>query len=96
MNPLVTLEIVVAIEALRTLVALEWPIGSWHSHTMVWWVGPIQMLCTGQMTAVKPWQKPCLHATHHGHRAIRAVHIRHDRSIHRREGVRRPWLAGEC
>lgn len=96
MNPLMTLEIVVAVEALRTLVAFEWPVGSRHWYTMVWWVGPIEMLCTSHMTAVEPRQKPCLYATHHRHRAIGAVHVRHNRSVHRWQRVRGPWLAREC
>lgn len=56
MNPLMTLEIVIAVEALRALVAFEWPIGRRYSHTMVGWVSAIQVLCAGHMTAVEPGQ----------------------------------------
>lgn len=96
MDSLVTLEIVIAIEALGTLIALEWPVGGRGRHAMVWWVSAIKVLCTGHVTAVEPRQKPWLHATHHRHRVIGAVNVRHDGTIHRRQGVRRPWLAGKC
>jgi len=87
MNPLVALEIVVAVEALRTLVAFERTVCSRGRNTMGWRMGTVEMLRTSNMPTIKTWKQSGLHATHNRHGAIRTVHIRHDRTVHRRKRV---------
>src|SRR4051812_3098101 len=83
MDALVALQIMVPIEALGTLIALEWSVGCRGGHAMRRWVGPVQMLGACDMSTVESGQKTGLHA-HHRHGTTRAVHICHDRSVHSR------------
>lgn len=82
MNSLVSLQIVISIEALRALVALKRSIGSLSGHSMRGLVGPIEMLSTGDMSTVESREETRLHATHHGHGTVRTMYIGHDRPIH--------------
>lgn len=94
MNSLVSLEIMIAVEALRTLITLERTIWGWRGKTVGWRVASIEVLGICHMTAVESRQKSRLHTPHHSHRTIRAVDVGHHGSVHRRKGVRRPGLAG--
>jgi hypothetical protein len=93
MDALVALQIVVSIEALGTLIALEWSVGCRGGHAMRRWVAPVQMLGTGDVSTVESGQQTGLHA-HHGHGTSRAVDIGHDRSVHRRKRIGWPGLTG--
>lgn len=91
-----TLQVMVTIEALGALVALERPIGCWARHTMVGRrMGPVEMLRVGNMPTIETRQDTRLHTSHHRHGTIRAVDIGHDGARHRGEGIRRPGLARE-
>lgn len=87
MNPLVALQIMVAIEALRTLITLEWSIVSWGLLRCVgprlaihWWICLI--------TAVVCHRKHCIvHVSHHRHLCTGTVDVRHDWSRHSGQGI---------
>ena len=93
-NPLMTLQVMVAVEALGALVAFERSVGGGPRKAgMGHWVRSIQMLRAGDMSTVETGKDARLHASHHRHGTIRAVDIGHDGPGHGGEGVRRPGLA---
>ena len=75
-NPLMSLQVMVSVEALRALVAFERPI-------MRWWL--LRRICSllaihalwvcGIATVEAHWQHVCLHVAHHSHLAPGTVHV---------------------
>lgn len=96
-NSLMTLQIMIPVEALGALITLERSVGGWTRHTMVGcWVRSIEMLRVGDVSTIESRQNARLHSSHHRHGTIRAVDIGHDRARHCGERIRRPRLAREA
>lgn len=95
MDPLVALQIMIPVEALRALVTFEWSIGRGGSQAMRWWVRSIHVLRVGDVSTVEPGQESRRHAAHDRHGTIGVMYIGHDRPVHRRQRIRRPWLTME-
>lgn len=87
MNTFVALEIVIAVETLWALVALERSVRRGGGHAVRWRMAPIKMLRAGDMSTVEPREKPGLHSTHHRHGPTGAVYVGHDGTVHRWERI---------
>lgn len=90
MDALVPFKIMVAVEALRTLVAFEWSIvrGCRLAVTgVVRRVPSVHVLHTSQMTAGEIRHKPRWHVAHHRHMPTGIVKVCHNRPVHGRERV---------
>ena len=78
--PLVSLQVMISVEALRTLIAFE---RTFIMRCLRWCT--IHLLHLGRMATVEPRDYPG-HATiwhaDHGHLTVRVVHIGHDRTTH--------------
>lgn len=86
-NSLMSLQIVVAVKALRTLIALEGSISGSCLHWL-WRLTAIHRLRICCETAVVAWwNHPLLHATDHGYLSVGAVDVCHDGSWHRWQRV---------
>lgn len=89
-DPLMPLQIVIAVEALRALVAFKRAIvvrSRLSMGRMVRWVPPVQMLHAGQMAAGETGHKSLLDIAHQRHLPAGIVHVRHDGSVHRGERI---------
>ncbi len=85
----VSLQVVVPVEALRTLVALERPVvrrarASVHRMRRV---SAIHLLHASHMSAVEAWENPRLQRAHYRHLPTRAVDVGHHRSCHCRQRI---------
>ena len=87
MNPLMTLEVMVAIEALGALITFEWSIGGWTGKMVRCGVRAVEMLGVGDMSTIETRQDPRLHSSHHRHGTVRAVYVGHDRTGHGGERI---------
>lgn len=101
MNPLMPLQIVIPIEALRTLIALEGTIVCW-SRTGSWMrrdrrARGIHVLQTSDLAAVQARQdaRGRGQVSDHGHLAAGIVEIGEDGAVHGRQGIGRPWSVGQ-
>jgi len=96
MNPLMTLQVMIAVEALGALVAFERSVcGGPGKAGVGHWVRSVQMLRAGDVSTVETGKDARLHASHHRHGTIRAVDVGHSGPGHGGKGVRRPGLARE-
>lgn len=83
MNPLMALQIMIAIEALGALVTLEWSImGWWLLRCVCPWL-TVHRLWIGRKTTVECHGKHAMiHVSHHCHLCTWTVDIGHDRPGH--------------
>lgn len=79
MDPLVSLKIVVAIEGLWALVTLEWSV---ILLLLLPWMRYIHIVAHVLLRIA--WH---VHSAHHLHLVAGTVHIGHDRTTHRRQGI---------
>jgi hypothetical protein len=90
MDPPVSLEIMIPVEALRALVALERAVirRSARVARMRRVVTPIHLLHAGHMPAIEAWEEPRLQRrSQERHLPAGAMDIRHDGPGHRRERI---------
>lgn len=91
-DSLVPLQVVIPVEALGTLVALEGPI---MVRRLLWGACPVLTvhgLRVGSVATVKAyWKHIRLYVAHHRHLCSGTVHIRHNRTGHSWQGVGRSW-----
>jgi hypothetical protein len=82
----VPLQIVIAIEALRTLIAFERPIVRyWLLMLMLLVVVHVLGVC--RIATVELRHHPMLYIANHRHLVSRTVNVGHDGALHRREGI---------
>lgn len=83
MDPLVSLQIMISIEALRTLITFERPIMRWCLLRRIRPLLAVHTLRIGGVATVEPHgQHTSLHVAHHGHLCPRTVNVGHDRTRH--------------
>ena len=86
-NALMSFEIVISVERLRTLITLERAI-IWRRRLavslMMRRMTAIHMLHACEVTAGEPRHHAGSHVTHKRHLSIRIMYVRHDRSRHSR------------
>lgn len=89
MDAAVPLQVVVAVEALRTLVALERPVvrRTRASVHRMRWVSAVHLLHAGHVSTVEAWEYPRLQRPHYRHLPTRAVDVGHHRPCHRRQRI---------
>lgn len=94
MNALMSLQVVIPVEALRALIALERPVvGRPRLVEGVWRMPAVHLLHAGHVATVEARENARLHAAQQRHLAVRTVDVRHDRPVHCRQRIRRPGLA---
>lgn len=96
MDLLVSLQVVVSVEARQTFLAFERTVIMCTRYAMSWRrrVSTMHLLNAGNVATVKSRDHRRLHAAHHGHLVIWAMDIRHNRSAHRWNGIRWIRLSG--
>jgi len=85
MDPLMALQIVIAIEALWALITFERPISGCRLH-LLRWLTAVHCLCICRIAAVVPrGDHALLYSTNHGHLSIGTVDVGHDWAWHWRQ-----------
>jgi hypothetical protein len=75
MDPFVSLQVVISVERLRTLITLEWPI---ILLLLLAWMAHVHVLSHVLLRIA--WH---VHSANHLHLIARVMYIRHNRSAHR-------------
>ena len=88
-NSLMPFQIVISIEALRTLVTFEGPI---IRNLLLVLLIIVHVLSICSISAVELRHHPMLHITNYWHLTSRTVYVCHNRTLHRRQWVRRIWM----
>ena len=84
-NSLVPLQIVIPVEALRTLIAFEGPVIRYRLMMLLLWVAVVHVLSICSVPTVELWHHPLLHVADHRHLVARTMYIRHDSTLHSRK-----------
>lgn len=84
-NPLVSLQIVIPIEALRALIAFEGPIIGYRLMMLLLLIVVVHVLGIRSVPTVELWHHALLHVADHRHLVARIMYIRHDGTLHGRK-----------
>ena len=88
-NPLVSLQIVISVKALRALIAFERSIIRYRLMMLLLLllIVVVQVLGIRSVPTVELWHHSLLHVADHRHLVARTMDIRHNGTLHSRKGV---------
>lgn len=84
-DPFMSLQVMISVETLGTLVAFEGPIiGHWLLLMLLLWLllVAVDVLGVCNISAVELWHHAMLHIANHGHLASGTMHVRHNGALH--------------